>query len=628
MKQLGDWIKPIPTIDDFKEVMAADTLLYPYYAPVAYNPDQLANRKGGLFIYDKMRRDDAIRACLGLKKYAVLSSGWTITPYSKEDEDKEVANFVTSNLKLMQGSFDDTLLQMMTSFEYGFSVTEKIFKIGQYQNQNSVLLDSLKTRKPHGIDFDMDVHGNLKEDGIIQARSDNFPTNKFILFVNNFEFGNWYGESDLRSCYRAWWSKDNIIKFWNIFLERYGMPPAVGKFTKIMENPTQDKAALEKVLKRLQSASSIVVPHGVELDFPSIKGRGAMSYETAVKAHDMAIARSLLIPSLLGVTEQGDTGSYSQSKTHFNVFLWIILKIRRSIEELLFESLIRPLIDYNYRVENYPAFTFLPLDGEKKLELGKLWLEAVDKGAIKSDIDDENLFRSILGWPERVEEEDEEEDGDDDDKTTKSKQFAVPTYKRTLTTYEKRVDFVAIERDLTTLETEGTSRIVEILTEQRDILKSFLEKKLSTNQVTPALIKSLQLKKLQDLQRIIKEVLHTAYTEGKANVRKEVGKSFAAFEKLPPVYAINWLTNKSVYVKGIIGDGVLKDVKSTLISALESGEPLKETIVISISGICPDHSLNTVRSSLSCISNYRSPNVWAIYIINLFHGFFQRLTRF
>jgi len=84
-----------PPADFYKELMSAETSLYASSTPNTYNPDTLAVRKGGLRIYDKMRKDDTIRACLSLKKYAVLSTGWSVDPAIEEEKDeginKEVA---------------------------------------------------------------------------------------------------------------------------------------------------------------------------------------------------------------------------------------------------------------------------------------------------------------------------------------------------------------------------------------------------------------------------------------------------------------------------------------------------------------------------------------------------------
>lgn len=599
-----------PAADLFKEVMAADTKLYPFIAPTPYNPDLLASRKGGLEIYDKMRRDDAIKACLGLKKHAVLSSGWEIEPASDSGKDSEIADFIADNLKKMEGIFDDSIIEIMSAFDYGFSCTEKILKIDSWRNhKNRVMLKALKTRKPHGIDFRTDRFGNLLK--IIQANTTEFRPEKFIIFVNNNEFNNWYGESDLRACYRSWWSKDNIIKFWNIWLERFGMPPIIGKIDQTgFKNASADSAKLQNILRRLQTATSVILPDNIKIEYAELKsGRGAESYKQAVEKHDMALARLLLVPNLLGLSQQMNTGSYSQSRTQYDVFLWIILKIRRTVEELINEKLIRELVDYNYTAEDYPMFKFLPLDDNMRMELAKLWVDAVSKGIVASDQDDRNLFRKILGWPQKEDEEtpqlpggigpdDEGPDAPPEQKKSKDepeeewtppelaltnpyekkgglKKKEFRTY-RDLTEYEKRVDFVKINDGIEDYQNKLQDRVTDVLKKQKAHIQGFLRKKLEAKEVNVKLINSLQLKYLRELRQVLREGLREGFTFGRDTVLKELGKKKFAY--IPPTQAIDWLDKKSFHIKGVFDEKVSRDVKEILLQSLEYGESVWETV--------------------------------------------------
>ena len=56
------------------EVGVTESGLYKGTTFGQYNPDELAKRRGGLKIYDKMRTDDQVKACLMLKKQAILAS--------------------------------------------------------------------------------------------------------------------------------------------------------------------------------------------------------------------------------------------------------------------------------------------------------------------------------------------------------------------------------------------------------------------------------------------------------------------------------------------------------------------------------------------------------------------------
>lgn len=57
------------------------------------------------------------------------------------------------------------------------------------------------------------------------------PLNKVILYTHNGKFGNPYGTSRLKRCYKNWKIKDVILKAWALTCERYGSPYTIAKTT-------------------------------------------------------------------------------------------------------------------------------------------------------------------------------------------------------------------------------------------------------------------------------------------------------------------------------------------------------------------------------------------------------------
>ena len=206
------------------ELASTEMLMYQSLNLPTYNPDALAKRKGGLKVYDSMRIDDMVKASLTLKKQATLAPGWEIEAASEDKADVEVAEFVKFVFEDMDGTINNALKQILTALDYGYSITEEVWKVieqGPYKGK--VGIRALKAKKPHYYRFDLDKYSNIKPKGLIQdlgfgtgLGGTKLPINKFIIYSYQKEFGNWYGSSDLRPAYRNYWSKDNLIKFWNI----------------------------------------------------------------------------------------------------------------------------------------------------------------------------------------------------------------------------------------------------------------------------------------------------------------------------------------------------------------------------------------------------------------------------
>ncbi len=89
-----------------------------YYFP--FNPDPLC-RGNDYKIYDEMCDDDQVKVAMSFKKDIVVNSGWQIVC-----NDPAIKEFMETALKRMQEdgslqmSFEDTLRDMLSAYEYGF----------------------------------------------------------------------------------------------------------------------------------------------------------------------------------------------------------------------------------------------------------------------------------------------------------------------------------------------------------------------------------------------------------------------------------------------------------------------------------------------------------------------------
>tara|TARA_R110000803_G_scaffold49530_2_gene103012 strand:- start:1703 stop:4210 length:2508 start_codon:yes stop_codon:yes gene_type:complete len=384
------------------EIASSEDNLYLKGTIVPYNPDTLLGRKG-FPIYDQMRIDDQVKACLTLKKFATVAPNYEITPASTDEQDLEVADFVKYALDKMHGSIIDSILEIMTALDYGYSITEinyKTFDTGEHKGR--IGLKSLKTKQPYYYRFAVDEFSNLLKNGIVYDRGGQenyYPTSKFLIFSYQKEFGNHYGSSDLRPAYRGYWSKDVLIKMWNIYLERFANPTVIGKYKS---NDPSGRTNLRNILDNLTSKTSIT--HRMdEYDIGILEsGRSSTNdFNSALNFYNKSIARSILIPDRL--MAEGETGAYSQAKIHFDVFLWVIQKLRQDIEETVMnEQLIKRLVSYNFsNVQELPKFTFNPMTDEQKIELQTLFITAVEKGVVVPTLEDENVLRRQLNFPEK-----------------------------------------------------------------------------------------------------------------------------------------------------------------------------------------------------------------------------------
>lgn len=333
-----------------------DDLISSAFKLYPYNPDELVLKKG-LKIYDDMKKDDQVKACLSTKKLARLSTKSHVKPASKDAKDIEVAKFYAWALENMPGTQTNVLLGLMTALDYGYSVSEIVLKYieGGFW-KGKIGIKAIKTRKPHDFEFRTDTHMNIES--LIQYQSGfevPLPIEKFILWSNDPEWGNPYGISDLKAGYRAWWMKDVVMKFWGIFLERYPSPIFIGRYPPGL--PEKEKSALLKILVNLQIKTAGIIPQGVQIDTIEVGKSGSKIYDDAIGKLDRQICRSLLVPDLLGMSDTPSKGSYALGKKHFDVFLWILVYLGEILEEIWHEQFTKPFIDLNFDVKGkYPKW--------------------------------------------------------------------------------------------------------------------------------------------------------------------------------------------------------------------------------------------------------------------------------
>lgn len=109
--------------------------------------------------------------------------------------------------------------------------------------------------------FGYDSENRLRFKGENQVLGELVPENKFVVARNEPTYENPYGK---RLLSRVFWPvlfKKNGLKFWATFIERYGMPWAVGRYADKSQVPDMLTA-----LTRMVRDAVAVLPKGSELD--------------------------------------------------------------------------------------------------------------------------------------------------------------------------------------------------------------------------------------------------------------------------------------------------------------------------------------------------------------------------
>jgi len=386
------------------EVAWSESSMYTNADFPKYNPDDLIGAKG-YAIYRKMMRDEQVKAVVRFKRDAITSRDWEFTLETEElseDEKTRRKELFKQIVLKMEAPFSDALNGIMSGMYNGFSLTEKLYKQIIVGGKTWVGVKKLKLRPADTFFFHVDEFGNVeKVTQKYEMKEQEINLETFIHYVQNPDYDEHYGASELREAYRAWFSKDMVIKFQNIHMERFaaGFVWAAPVNGKTIVAGSAEYTTLQNVMQNLQATSSLILPSNIELNFEHPATTDI--FERAVVQHDKAIAKSLLVPNLMGVSEQGRIGSYSQSETQLEAFLWTLDADAARLEAVINTQLFKELGDYNFGDGVYPIFKFKPVSDTRKLEIVKIWTQLVTSGAVQATETDEKFIRQTLEVPQK-----------------------------------------------------------------------------------------------------------------------------------------------------------------------------------------------------------------------------------
>lgn len=577
-----------------------------------YNPDDLYQKHFNYSVYEDMLHDEQVSVAMQLKKDLVIGSGWKID--SGEDSNSEIKEFLEKALKeQVRYPFEDQLEELVSSYEYGLSISEKIFKKNEEQK---LVLDVLKTRHPDSFLIYTDDKGNIERYVQRGTKAEiEIDPKTIIHYINSPKFQNPYGSSDLRPAYHAWFSKQHLMRYYAIFLEKAASPIPVAKYKTGVEDSAVNK--IFDVIKRFQAKTAIAIPDSIEVEFLQHANKGE-AYIAGLNILNMFIGRALFIPDLLGM-QGGETagGAYSLGKEHMNLFFRHINRRRNKLEQLINKHIIYPMVVWNFGfVDEMPKFSFKPLSDEDAIESAKLWLEAVKGKFYKPNDEEISYFRRLVKFPDgEVEREEPQpnplltpnglgensnpnekeekaidgkkgESGEKSDKETKEepakddkeekREFKL--YPATPGDYSKKVNFKALETQLesthNSIISEARPIVKEIIS---DLLDQIEKKKIVQNQKLER-VEDLKLKYLKKLQLLLKQNFREHYKKTQILAQEEIFGTKNFREPLPTEKFLETLEKETYQYIGDWEYKVTQKARIEIIKAIKDGKPISSVL--------------------------------------------------
>lgn len=297
---------------------------------------------------DMEEKDTHLFAQMQTRKLAVTGLDWEVRPFSVDEADQEIADFVREQLQSI-ANFDEVLIDMLDAIGKGISIMELAWTAEDGKN----VIEDIEYVHPKKLVWD----GEADEMKICTKEYPSglsLPENKFVVHRYKAKSGHVSRAGLFRVTAWMYLFKNYDVKDWVSFCEVYGMPLRLGKYDASASE--DDKRQLMEAIVRLGTDAAGIVPSSTMIEFiEANKTTSVDLYENFARFADEQISKAVL-----GQTLTSDSGgSYAQSKTHNEVRHDLTAADAKALAVTIRRDIIRPLVEFNFGSDaDIPFFEF------------------------------------------------------------------------------------------------------------------------------------------------------------------------------------------------------------------------------------------------------------------------------
>ena len=308
------------------------------------NPDPILKAQGGNIKVYRNFVDSHLDAVKNKRFAAITSRPWTIDGSKGDAKKAKMLEEYLWNLELR-----NTISQMLEADGYGYAVHEIVWDAVETEMGTLILPTAIKDRPQEWFKFDDEGELLFQDKNTNRAQ---VPDKKFLVTRNRPTASNPYGEPVYSRCFWPLTFKKGGLKFWMIFVEKYGIPKALGKVPA--GTTVQDQNTFLKMLSGLVQDAVAVFPNtgSVELLSPN-SGAASDIHSKLVQWADSEMSKAWLGETL--TTEQTSSGgTQAMATVHNDVRSDLALD-----DAAMVESSINQLIRWIYEI-NWPTEKVIP----------------------------------------------------------------------------------------------------------------------------------------------------------------------------------------------------------------------------------------------------------------------------
>lgn len=286
-------IKELPTPPEGELTARTDDfgLLASPYVKLLTPDDTVLQFKGGDYrIYQETLRDDACMAPFAQRRLAVTKCEWQVDAGGDDPLSKAAADWLREQLQQLE--WDRITDGMLYARWYGHSVAECLYQPDLVEGK--VVLADIRVRDRGRFAYSNDRGAPFIWDNQT-GKWKRLPDRKMWTLNTGADHDDSpYGLGLAHYCYWPVFFKRNNIKFWLIFLEKFGMPTGVAKMPAGQYDNVAQRNKVRAALQAMASETGVILPEGTEFEFLDTKSSGTQDYDTMRAAMDNALAKVII----------------------------------------------------------------------------------------------------------------------------------------------------------------------------------------------------------------------------------------------------------------------------------------------------------------------------------------------
>lgn len=319
-----------------------------------------------LKIFSRMYREDSrVRSMLSAISLPIRRTAWRIDPNGAEDE---VVELVANDLGLpivatdpqqtpkprRPGGFswDAHLAEALSCLRYGHAVMEQVyefrdgrFHLSKLAPRPQFTIRSWGVARDGGLDWiEQYVPAGADSAGTAQR----IDISRLVVYRNDPEPGVWIGQSLLRSGYKNWLLKDELMRIEAAAARRNGIGVPVATAN---ENDSRDPKKMknyESIATRFRGGMSAgaALPNGAKLEILGVQGN-LPDLRQAIEYHDKQIA----LAGLAHFLNLDKGGSYALASVQADTFVQSVQAIAEGVTDITNRHVVADLVDANFSID-------------------------------------------------------------------------------------------------------------------------------------------------------------------------------------------------------------------------------------------------------------------------------------